>query len=114
MKTSQKGADISLQNQAWICSEFGDYQNLELKHIAIEEPEAGQLLVENACISLGFPDLLMIKGKYQLKPSCLSYQEPNSAGEVIQTGSKNPKFSIGSMLIGSVRFGASAKYVIAP
>ena len=73
MKTSQKGADISLQNQAWICSEFGDYQNLELKHIAIEEPEAGQLLVENACISLGFPDLLMIKGKYQLKPQLFTF-----------------------------------------
>ena len=113
MKTSQKGADISLQNQAWICSEFGDYQNLELKHIDIEEPEAGQLLVENACISLGFPDLLMIKGKYQLKPQLPFVPGTEFCGRVIRTGSKNPKFSIGSMVIGSVRFGASAQYVIA-
>ena len=113
MKTSQKGTDISLQNRAWICSEFGDYQNLELKHIAIEEPEAGQLLVKNECMSLGFPDLLMIKGKYQLKPQLPFVPGTEFCGRVIQTGSKNPKFPIGSMVIGSVRFGALAKYVIA-
>ena len=113
MKTSQKGPDISLQNEAWVCSEFGDYQNLELKHIAIEEPEAGQLLIENGCISLGFPDLLMIKGKYQLKPQLPFVPGTEFCGRVIRTGSKNPKFPIGSMVIGSVRFGASAKYVIA-
>ena len=113
MTNSEASADSRLQNQAWICSEFGDYQNLELKHISVENPGKDQLVIQNQVVSLGFPDLLMVQGKYQLKPSLPFIPGTEFCGRVLQVGSKSSKFPIGSTVIGSVRYGASAKYLIA-
>ena len=41
---------------------------LEVNDVAEPEPGAGQVLVEVKAVGVSFPDLLLSRGEYQLKP----------------------------------------------
>ncbi len=70
-------------------------------------PEAGpgEALVRVKAASVNFPDLLMTRGEYQLKPPLPFTPGIDFAGEVVGTG---------EAVVGSARLGAFAEYVAAP
>ena len=100
-------------NEGWFCEEFGDYQNLSVKPIAEGKPGVGQVLIKNQVFALGFPDLLMVQGKYQLKPSLPFVLGTELCGTVIGTGGGVDKNLVGTNVMGTVRFGAASKLVVA-
>jgi len=113
MNNSNISISASPSNEGWVCNEFGDYQNLRIKPIAEVSPREGEVLIENHVFALGFPDLLMVQGGYQLKPALPFVPCTEFSGEVIETGTEFDKYLIGSRFIGTVRFGAAAKYLVA-
>lgn len=54
--------------QAWWCEEFGGPEVLRWATRPTPEPAAGEVRIAIRAASLNFPDLLIVQGKYQLKP----------------------------------------------
>jgi NADPH2:quinone reductase len=54
--------------QAWLCENPVGVEALVWKELPTPEPGPGQIRVAIKAASLNFPDLLIVQGKYQLKP----------------------------------------------
>lgn len=54
---------------AWVCNEAVGPQALRWTELPTPEPASGEVRVAVACASLNFPDLLIVQGKYQVKPA---------------------------------------------
>lgn len=54
--------------QGWLCESLGGVSALRWAEMATPEPGAGQVRIAVRCASLNFPDLLIVEGKYQIKP----------------------------------------------
>ena len=99
--------------QAWTCREFGHYSNLKLIELPRKQPSAGQVLIKVAAFAPGFPDLLMVDGKYQLRPKVPFTPCMEFSGTVEALGSKVSSLTVGERVMGTVRFGSAAQQVIA-
>ncbi|HEX5786268.1 MAG TPA: NADPH:quinone oxidoreductase family protein [Burkholderiaceae bacterium] len=53
---------------AWLCEQTTGVQDLQWKELPTPEPGPGQVRVAIQAASLNFPDLLIVQGKYQMKP----------------------------------------------
>lgn len=53
---------------AWICEDPVGPQALTWKEVPTPSPGRGEVLVSIKAASLNFPDLLIVQGKYQMKP----------------------------------------------
>jgi NADPH2:quinone reductase len=54
--------------QAWLCENPVGVEALAWKELPTPEPGPGQIRVAIKAASLNFPDLLIVQGKYQMKP----------------------------------------------
>lgn len=54
--------------QAWLCENPVGVEALSWKELPTPEPGPGQIRVAIRAASLNFPDLLIVQGKYQVKP----------------------------------------------
>lgn len=54
--------------QAWLCSTPTGVEALQWTEMPTPSPGPGEVLVEIKAASLNFPDLLIVQGKYQIKP----------------------------------------------
>jgi len=100
-------------HRAWRCHVFGDYHDLKLESVPQPLPGPGQVLVRVRALAPGFPDMLMVQGLYQLKPALPFTPCAEFAGEVVALGAEANSFAVGDAVLGSVRFGAAAEYVVA-
>lgn len=55
--------------KAMLCHEWCGPDDLKLEDVASPEPATGEVRIDVHCAGVNFPDLLMIAGKYQFKPS---------------------------------------------
>ncbi|MDE2593352.1 MAG: NADPH:quinone oxidoreductase family protein, partial [Burkholderiales bacterium] len=55
--------------QAWICDNPTGVDALSWKEAPTPEPGKGEVRVAIKAASLNFPDLLIVQGKYQMKPN---------------------------------------------
>jgi NADPH:quinone reductase len=53
----------------WICDEPAGVNHLKWCEVPTPEPAAGEVRVAVRAASLNFPDLLIVQGKYQMKPT---------------------------------------------
>jgi NADPH2:quinone reductase len=53
---------------AWLCSTFDGVDALRWQELPTPEPRAGEVRIAIQAASLNFPDLLIVQGKYQIKP----------------------------------------------
>lgn len=76
----------------------------------VPEPvrRAGQLLIRVRAASLNFPDLLMTRGAYQLKPALPFTLGMEMAGEVIEA-SRDSDFAPGDRVVAGTRLGSFAE-----
>lgn len=52
-----------------LCREYGTPESLDLCEVEAPEPAPGEVCIDIAATALNFPDVLMIAGKYQVKPA---------------------------------------------
>ncbi len=73
------------------------------------ERRTGQVLVNVRAASLNFPDLLMTRGEYQLKPELPFVSGLELAGEVLESDADSP-FKPGDRVFGGQKTGAFAEF----
>ncbi|MDQ3576569.1 MAG: NADPH:quinone oxidoreductase family protein [Actinomycetota bacterium] len=92
--------------RAWQVHEFGKPSDvLRLEDVEVPTPGEGQVLVRVSAAALNFPDLLMIAGKYQVRPPLPFVPGVELTGVIAETGQR----VIGPPAEG---FGAFAEYAL--
>ncbi len=73
--------------RAWRFDRFGPYREvLHLVNAVTAPPEAQECRVRMRAIGLNFPDVLLVEGKYQLKPELPATPGMEGMGEVVEAG----------------------------
>jgi len=95
--------------KAWICQETNGPETLQWADVAAPEPKPGEVRVRIRAASLNFPDLLMVQGKYQMKPSLPFVPGCEFAGHVDALGAGVSGFAIGQPVASFGGLGAFAE-----
>ena len=73
--------------RAWRVSELGEPRDvLHLDEVPVPQPAAGQLLVRVLGAAANFPDVLMCRGLYQVKPALPFTPGVELCGQVVALG----------------------------
>jgi len=99
--------------KAILCRAFGPPANLTFEDI--EEPKLGAtgLRIDVNSAGLNFPDVLIVQGKYQLKPEFPFSPGAEVAGVVREVGERAQGFAPGDRVIALVTTGGFAEQVAA-
>jgi NADPH:quinone reductase len=88
--------------KAWRVSELGEPRDvMSLDEVPDPAPDAGQLLVRVLGAAANFPDVLMCRGLYQVKPPLPFTPGLELCGEVLALGPGTTGFVVGDRVIGS-------------
>ena len=90
-----------------------DLSGLAYTEVPMPERKPGEVLVRIRAASLNFPDLLMTKGEYQLKPDLPFIAGLEFAGEVVEADADSD-FAPGDQVYGGNKTGAFAEYASVP
>jgi NADPH2:quinone reductase len=89
-----------------------DFAGVEVGEVPTPSPGPGQVLLKVKAASVNFPDLLMTRGEYQLKPPLPVTPGLDLAGEVAVLGEGVAAFQIGDAVVGGARLGGFAEYAV--
>jgi NADPH2:quinone reductase len=88
--------------RAWRVSELGEPRHvMSLDEVPVPQPNAGQLLVRVLGAAANFPDVLMCRGLYQVKPPLPFTPGVELCGEVTALGESATGFAVGDRVIGT-------------
>ena len=91
--------------RAWCVREFGPFRDvLELERRRRPRLEEGSVILRTRAAGINFPDILMIAGKYQVRPEPPFVPGFESAGEVVETST--PELEVGTRVVCQEDFGA--------
>lgn len=106
--------ETSNKMRAVVCEALTqDFSRVALKDLALPEPGEGEVRVRVEAASLNFPDLLMLKGEYQFKPTPPFIVGMDLAGVVDAVG-PGVAMQPGQRVAGGTKTGAFADYAICP
>jgi len=91
-----------------------DLSGLSFDDVDLPEPEPDQVRLRLRATSLNFPDLLMTRGEYQLKPDLPFIPGMEGAGEVVSVGADVSHVAVGDRVVAGLRLGGFAEQVNAP
>ncbi|RZU75348.1 NADPH2:quinone reductase [Micromonospora kangleipakensis] len=87
--------------KAWRVAELGEpHDVLRLVDVADPEPGPGQLVVNVLACPANFPDVLMCRGEYQVKPELPFTPGVELCGEVVALGESVDGFAVGDRVLG--------------
>lgn len=90
-----------------------DLSGVRLADLPMPARDPGEVLVRVRAASLNFPDLLMTKGEYQLKPDLPFVSGLEFAGEVVEADADSGLVP-GDKVYGGNKTGAFAEYAVVP
>ncbi|MBI1408293.1 MAG: zinc-binding dehydrogenase [Caulobacter sp.] len=91
-----------------------DYAGCALREIPVPTPGPGEVLVEVRAAGVNFPDLLMTRGEYQMKPPLPFGLGMELSGEVTAVGEGVSGLSVGDAVCGGAKLGGFAQYALLP
>ena len=92
--------------EAIVCSEFGSVENLLIQELPDPVPNTGEVLIHVNAIGVNFPDALLVRGLYQVKPALPFTPGIECAGTIAALGEGVEGFSVGDRVAAmSPRFG---------
>jgi NADPH2:quinone reductase len=97
--------------KAWQLSRYGEPEDvLELTDVPPPVPGPGELLVKVLAAAANFPDALLCRGTYQVRPPLPFTPGVELCGEVVEVGAGVTRFNVGDRVIGGavLPFGAFA------
>lgn len=92
--------------RAVLCRKLGSPADLTVEELPDPIPAAGDVVVDIHVCGVNFPDLLVVQGKYQVKPPLPFSPGGEFAGVVQQVGTEVAAFSPGDRVCGNVGTGA--------
>ena len=100
--------------QAWFCETLDGPEALTWKEAPTPEPGKGEVRVAIKAASLNFPDLLIVQGKYQMKPPLPFVPGAEFSGVVEAVGEGVKHLSVGTQVAGFAGTGGFGTHVVAP
>jgi NADPH2:quinone reductase len=100
--------------RAVLCKAWGGPETLVVADVASPRAGAGEVVVVVKAAGVNFPDVLMIQGKYQIKPALPFTPGVELAGVVKETGSGVTHLKPGDAVVANVAFGAFAEECVVP
>lgn len=100
--------------QAWFCETLDGPDALTWKDAPTPEPGKGEVRVAIKAASLNFPDLLIVQGKYQMKPPLPFVPGAEFAGTVEAVGEGVKHLAVGASVAGFAGTGGFGTHTIAP
>lgn len=101
--------------RAWQAHRLGEPGDaLTLADVEVPRPGPGQLLVKVLACALNFPDVLMVRGQYQVRPPLPFTPGVELCGEVVEVGEGVARHAVGDRIIGtpSLPHGALAQFAL--
>jgi NADPH:quinone reductase len=89
-----------------------DLSTLKLEERALPAPGKGEVRVRLRAASVNFPDILMVQGKYQLKPDLPFSPGMEGAGDVVAVGDGVTRVKAGDKVVFGSRFGCYAEEIV--
>jgi len=99
--------------KAMLSKEPGGPETLVLEEMDDPKPGAKQVLIRVHAAGVNFPDTLIIRDLYQMKPPRPFAPGGEIAGEVVAVGEKVSHLAVGDRVIGMTGFGGFATHVAA-
>src|ERR1700736_6470762 len=100
--------------KAIVAREWCEPRGLVMEEVARPEPKTGQVVVNVHSAALNFPDILLIAGKYQVKPPLPFSPGLEVAGTIDSVGPGVTGFSPGQRVLAQLSMGGFAEFAVAP
>lgn len=100
--------------RAAVCAALEGPDSLEIRSLTCPPLAAGEVRIAIRAAGANFPDLLMTRGGYQLRPDLPFVPGMEAAGDVIDVGSGVTDFKPGDRVMAQLRLGAFAEQAVAP
>jgi NADPH2:quinone reductase len=100
--------------KALVAHQFGPVKGLKVEDIASPRPRENEALIEVAAAAINFPDVLVIAGRYQIKPPLPFVPGKELAGTVLEVGPGVHNLKVGDRVMALVEYGAFCQQAIAP
>jgi NADPH2:quinone reductase len=98
--------------QAWLCETLDGIGAMRWQTLPTPEPAAGQVRVAVKAASLNFPDLLIVEGKYQVKPPLPFVPGSEFAGTVEAVGDGVAHLKVGDTVAALGSTGGFATHAV--
>ena len=96
------------------CAQWGLPDSLVVEDLPALTAGPGEVVIEVKAAGVNFPDVLIIQGKYQVKPALPFTPGSELAGVVSQVGEGVAHVKVGDQVIAFVAQGAFAQQAVAP
>lgn len=100
--------------KAVLCRAWGGPESLVVADVPPPRAGAGEAVVAVKAAGVNFPDVLMIQGKYQIRPPLPFTPGVELAGIVTEIGSAVAGLRVGDAVVANVAFGAFAEACAVP
>jgi NADPH:quinone reductase len=98
--------------RAWQVTSLGEPQDvMQLSEVDKPTPGPGQILVKVSAVALNFPDVLMCRGLYQVKPPLPFTPGVELSGTVVAAGD-GAEFKTGDRVLGTPAAGALSEFAL--
>ncbi len=94
--------------RAIVCRELGGPDSLRVESVDSVALKPGQIRVAIKAAGINFPDILMTKGEYQLKPDLPFTPGMEAAGDIVERSGDSGSYEIGDRVIVKLRHGGFA------
>lgn len=91
-----------------------DYAGVSLRDVPVPTPGPGEVLVRVRAAGVNFPDLLMTRGEYQMKPPLPFGLGMELSGDVEAVGADVQGLAVGDAVVGGAKLGGFAEYALLP
>lgn len=100
--------------KAIICRAYGPIENLEYGEFPEAVPGPDEIRLEVKAAALGFPEILMVQGGYQVKPPVPFVPGFDAAGVVLEVGAGVKDLAVGERVVTGAGTGAYAERRVIP
>jgi NADPH2:quinone reductase len=91
--------------RALLCRAIGENPELRVEEVAERSLRAHEVRIAVKAAGLNYPDVLMITGRYQVKPELPFTPGLEAAGEVVELGANVSSFALGQRVLALTRRG---------
>lgn len=100
--------------KAWRVSEWCEPEQMEFTEVPVPEPGEGEIRIRNRAAALNFYDILMVQGKYQVRPPLPFTPGSEVSGVVDAVGNGVTAFRTGDRVQAMASGGTYSEFSIAP
>jgi NADPH2:quinone reductase len=95
--------------RAVLVRNFGPFEGIGVEQVASPAPGEGEVVIDIAAAEANYPDILVIEGKYQIKPPLPFSPGKCGAGVVSAVGPGVSGLKVGDRVLAQTEFGAYAE-----